>query len=280
MIFTNIDGEDFQRQVTICRYEMMCDHLAAFHFGEDFTALIQTAHNYLAGGKAEKMPETTRLAKATSKDLSALAPKQREEIRTEYSQAKLDSQAIKDQMRLEQLAPKVIAAVREGQHWREISRKLHLEEFLSADTDESPDRIIPPGDKDKLDFRNYTTAREYTQKQVALWFEHVIENFESTDWRLWLGNVLPRCFFLRGLLTVLQARTISLDEIIQGQDNILPEFTLNGSNENYKRNLLYSFIALISEARVREGEKISPFLDVRVHLWIRELRRLVAFDQL
>ena len=124
VIFTNINAEDFQRQVAMCSYEMMCDRLAAFHFAEDLTALIHTAHNYLANGKAEKVPETTRLAKATSKDLSALAPKQREEIREAYCQTKLEE-------KIAGLKQQVVEMAQDGLKWRCISRKLHLDRLVS-----------------------------------------------------------------------------------------------------------------------------------------------------
>ena len=67
---------------------------------------------------------------------------------------------------------------------------------------------------------------------------------------------------------------IAQTEIIQELDRIVPEF--KNSAQEYKQNVLGSLLALVSCARVKPEDRLLPFLNVRLQLWARELRRIVA----
>ena len=65
-----------------------------------------------------------------------------------------------------------------------------------------------------------------------------------------------------------------LDELTLLFDRFTPEFA--DATDAYKRLVMDSIIALISAARVRKETGLEPFLNVRLQLWLRELRRIVG----
>ncbi|MEQ8224169.1 MAG: DEAD/DEAH box helicase, partial [Candidatus Eremiobacterota bacterium] len=158
--------------------------------------------------------------------------------------------------------------------------RLSVNEFLSFSYDitrthsKAVFTIVPEQFSEDLIFTNYSTAREYIEKQYLLWLDEKITDFNNDEWKARLSDILPQHIFTRALLTAMDNKIKDIDEIISELDNMVPGFS--AATCEYKKNLLYSFITLISEAKIKKGNRLSPFLNIRIQLWVRELRRLVA----
>jgi DEAD/DEAH box helicase domain-containing protein len=148
--------------------------------------------------------------------------------------------------------------------------------------------IVPPENATMLDPANHNNYQEYIKAQHQLWFEdEIFENIDDNTWRIALGNKIKAHLFFQNLLKTLNGKIRSFDDIFSQLEKITRGLK-NEQNDNhceYKIHLINSLIALISEARVRAiskapdgSEKISirPFLNIRIQLWMRELRRMVA----
>ena len=144
---------------------------------------------------------------------------------------------------------------------------------------------IVSGEKsEQLDPTNFNRYEDYIEAQYRLWFNEDIENdFFDDDWRIKLGDKLKEHLLFQNLLKVLGGNILSFDDIFLKLENITKG--LKGSGSAYRKNVLNSILALVSEARVKvvtkseEGEdkeNIRPFLNVRIQVWMRELRRLVG----
>lgn len=119
----------------------------------------------------------------------------------------------------------------------------------------------------------------YLRQQAQLWFE-VDLPLDSDDAEIYnaacvaLGHYLHRHIAFRTLLqsaqTVVEMRDVA--------EQWMTAFDLN--NIEHALALLDSLTALVSVARVWADPKVKkhvlPFLHVRVQLWLRELRRMVA----
>jgi DEAD/DEAH box helicase domain-containing protein len=139
--------------------------------------------------------------------------------------------------------------------------------------------VVPPEQADRLKPDRYPDDASYIQSQHGLWLGKAIEDFDREDWKITLGEKLKQLAFFRNLLLVLNNKTVSILEVIQVLDRIVPEFS-QGSLE-YKQDLINSLVALVSCARIRRGNPVGrpdflPFLHVRFQLWLRELRRVVG----
>ena len=127
-----------------------------------------------------------------------------------------------------------------------------------------------------VDHRRFETPEAYLRAQHELFFDAAIEgDFNSTEWRVPLGARLREHAAFVNLLRVLDGQPRPLLEVVERLQRILPV-----SSEDEARGVLNALCALISVARQWEGEgdqaRLRPFLDVGVHLWIRELRRMVC----
>ncbi|MCK8601856.1 DEAD/DEAH box helicase [Desulfoferrobacter suflitae] len=127
-----------------------------------------------------------------------------------------------------------------------------------------------------LDPENFSNCQEYISIQHKLWFGEELssEDFARGDWRFELPERLKGQLFFQNLLKVLGGRIRSYDDILDDLQRVTPE--LRGAPRNYGVDLLNSLLALVSSAALGNGEKRSPFLHVRHHLWLRELRRMVS----
>src|SRR5690606_37862280 len=108
-------------------------------------------------------------------------------------------------------------------------------------------------------------------------------------WRVELGELLRSHPLFRNLLTVLRGGVKRLDEVERALARVTPE--LREGDAAYRRNLFDSLLSLIAAARSwaaereegrRERERegtprpVRPLVDLRIQLWLRELRRMVA----
>ena len=144
--------------------------------------------------------------------------------------------------------------------------------------------IVPEKKVADLDPANFNGYEEYIKAQYRLWFDKKIKtNFEDPEWRIQLGEKLKEHLFFQNLLKVLGGRIFSFDTIFLKLENITKG--LKSNNTAYKTNMLNSLLALVSEARIKviskkdngkAKEDIRPFLNVRLQIWLRELRRMVG----
>lgn len=144
--------------------------------------------------------------------------------------------------------------------------------------------IIPLEKADELEPANYNNYEEYIKAQHRLWLgEEIGGAFDDPGWRIILGEKIKEHLFFQNLLKTLKGKILSFENIFSQLEKVTRG--LNTDNRPYKMNLLSSLLALISEARIKAISKdtdgnekivIRPFLNVRVQLWMRELRRMIA----
>ncbi|MBT3221438.1 MAG: DEAD/DEAH box helicase, partial [Proteobacteria bacterium] len=143
--------------------------------------------------------------------------------------------------------------------------------------------------RDRLDPSRHPTPQEYVAAQQQLWFDEALETTPGSDlWRVELGEQLLRHSTLRNLVTLLAQAPVPLDELVA---NISRTSRTLREDPKFAKRTLVSFLSLVSEARSWLPERAEakarreaagtprptrPFLDVRIQIWQRELRRMVA----
>ena len=161
--------------------------------------------------------------------------------------------------------------------------RLSAGEFLGDNLISHVD-IVSPDKIDVLDPAGYNKYEEYMEAQYQLWFnETPAVQFSDNKWHTNLGSKLKEHLFFQNLLKVLGGKIYGFDAILNKLEKVTKG--LKNTDNQYRVNMLNSLLALVSEARVEvistnedgsEKRSIRPFLDVRVQLWMRELRRMVA----
>jgi len=146
------------------------------------------------------------------------------------------------------------------------------EEFLS-DSQIERSNVISPDHTEALNPESYENDQTYLKAQYKLWFGDVVDT-DDERWPVSLTEMFRKHGFFWKLILSLNNRIVPLDELILLFDRFTPEFA--DAPEEYKRYVMDSMIALISAARVKRGNGLAPFLNVRLHLWLRELRRIVG----
>ncbi len=150
-----------------------------------------------------------------------------------------------------------------------------LEESLVSQVD-----IAPLEKATELNPENYSSYREYITAQHNLWFhENITEHFDDPVWRVELGHRLMGHLFFQNLIKTLRGKILSFNDVFDQLEKVTRG--LKTEDLHYKVNLINSLLALISEARKfdteKDGEGVArPFLNVRIQLWMRELRRMVG----
>ena len=167
---------------------------------------------------------------------------------------------------------------------------LNIDEFLGTQSVSRMD-LVPPDQSGALDPRNYHEYPDFIRAQCRLWFDETVPEAQWQDqvWRVALSKKLKGHRFLRNLLTALGGHIRSYSEVLTWLNSAYVGPA--GLDATYQINLLNSFLALISEARIwKTGEDhegpdspslespagTGPFLNVRVQYWLRELRRMVG----
>ena len=166
--------------------------------------------------------------------------------------------------------------------------RLRPEEFFRDHTayGEEGLRVLPlPGVEatDQLDPEHASTAEAYITAQAALWLGDALPpppqgNVNDDSWRLELGRQLGTLPAVHNLVRQAE-HTCSIEELLERFSRQL------GLGDRYPRRyrllLLESLLALIAHAR-RSTTKLDgspvvvPWLNLRVQLWLRELKRMVA----
>jgi DEAD/DEAH box helicase domain-containing protein len=136
---------------------------------------------------------------------------------------------------------------------------------------------------DQLDPANASNPQAYLAAQAALWLADALPpppagKSDDPQWRLALGRQLGTLPAVQNLVR-LAAATASTDELLERFAKQL------GLGDRYPLRfrllLLESLLALMAHARSAvsslDGTKaVAPWLQLRVQLWLRELKRMVA----
>lgn len=162
--------------------------------------------------------------------------------------------------------------------------RLSVDEYLrafSADAQTHEGYLFSaPPDANLEDLKPYQrTQGDFLRHLAYLWFDEYLDldapadSIKYQEACVALGKLLHRHAVFVRLLKAAQERA----DVVELAQQWLHDFNLPG--EEHARYLLESLAALVSTARVwRDAEKtrVAPFLTVRVQLWIRELRRMLA----
>ena len=127
-----------------------------------------------------------------------------------------------------------------------------------------------------VDPARHASAEAYLRAQHELFFDAPIAGeFAADGWRLSLADRLREHVSFVNLLRVLDGRPKPLSDVADRLRRSLPV-----ASHREAMGVVNSLCALISVARRREGvgdsAKVRPFLQVGLHLWVRELRRMVC----
>ena len=127
-----------------------------------------------------------------------------------------------------------------------------------------------------VDPARHATVEAYLRAQHELFFDTPIAGeFAADGWRLALAHRLREHVSFVNLLRVLDGRPKPLAEVADRLHRSLPV-----ASRREAIGVVNGLCALISVARQREGPgeraKVRPFLQVGLHLWVRELRRMVC----
>jgi len=167
--------------------------------------------------------------------------------------------------------------------------RISADEFLAGyevQDSEEPDAE----DLEQLDPARATDPTAWLQAQAQLWLGRALEAHapESDEWRVALGEQLRRHAAFQSLLRLLDGQAVSVDDALQALARRRSGWR---KNPELGRMALGSLLGLVSAARVwraelpevqaaREGRgearPLDRFLDIRLQLWQREMRRMVA----
>lgn len=134
-------------------------------------------------------------------------------------------------------------------------------------------QFYPAVDLDKrLDADRYNGADEYLAAQYALMFpDQPAAEPDNPAWRSRLGGLLRKHLLFHNLLRLLVQQPRPLGELAAEMGKTLPA----GEVRILSHKVLDSLCALIACARDPENPKL-PLVQLRLQLWVRELRRMVA----
>ncbi|MGN0879031.1 MAG: DEAD/DEAH box helicase [Oligosphaeraceae bacterium] len=157
---------------------------------------------------------------------------------------------------------------------------LHPYEFL-GDTLSRPYPVPTPEDLHALLAARRHLADDYLQAQLRLWFgpDGDLGDLSQDDTRVALGNRLREHHFFQNLIKLLGNGNAQEEDLTAKLERLLPGFAKRP--RPFREAFFDSIYALISLARreiTRQDGRtvVVPFLNVRVQLWMREMRRMVA----
>lgn len=155
--------------------------------------------------------------------------------------------------------------------------RLSAAEFL-ADAFIDPQPVPSPDLLDSLLPQNYDSVEKYIRAQYQLWFNYSLEdNWDETDWRIDLGDRLKSLPIVHNLLKILSGKPTSLPSLWTQLSRKMRLPDVKGeqpfSPTEYQIALFTSLAALFSIARDINNR---PWANIRIQLWLRELRRMVA----
>ncbi|MEQ9498743.1 MAG: DEAD/DEAH box helicase [Deltaproteobacteria bacterium] len=158
--------------------------------------------------------------------------------------------------------------------------RLDIEEALGehqrSPDDDTLDRIPTAADIPQLDSAEHPDAATW-RRHLELQFLGSTgdpDSYVSSDDPVELAALLARHRLLRQLLEILRRGPQTVDQLIDALVERDPE--LGALDDQERRAVLDAFLVLVGEARRRtDSGELVPFLQLRVQLWVRELRRLL-----
>ena len=124
----------------------------------------------------------------------------------------------------------------------------------------------------------FESIEDYISAQYAAWFGSEVPSSEvnTNSWRRELGAQLHEHVAFQNLIKIIRQNTLPVTDIARRFAR-----PLDSEVENIKPSLarLESLLSLISYARDPKDKgraKSKPLLDVRIQLWMRELKRMVV----
>jgi len=145
----------------------------------------------------------------------------------------------------------------------EFFRDYEVSDFTFP-TDEVMDKLKASMDDDKLD--------SFLQLSSQAWIGEELLDIMTDESRVKLGTALMHNAFMQALLELYAGKYAQSEKVIEALGGRYPEL-LSLPDPVIA---IDSLLALISHARIKTGDKLRPFLTVQVHLWMKELRRLLA----
>lgn len=121
-----------------------------------------------------------------------------------------------------------------------------------------------------LDVDQYDSAESAVKAWFGLFFPGLEQpsNVNDLAWRSELGELLKKHLLFVNLLKLLKGQIVSLADLHQQMQSPLPE-----NARIHISQVLDALLVLVAWARDPVGR---PFVNLRVQLWMRELRRMVA----
>ncbi|MCK4807917.1 MAG: DEAD/DEAH box helicase, partial [Candidatus Aegiribacteria sp.] len=128
---------------------------------------------------------------------------------------------------------------------------------------------IPDADLEEFVPSASMNLEEYLRLQANLWFGEFV--FDES-WRVDLGKRIRRHALFRDLMTALEDSVRTLSDVISDLGSLDSDFA--EASPELQEALLMSMLSLLSHSRC--SGSFSPLVHVRLQMWLRELRRLVA----
>ena len=130
-------------------------------------------------------------------------------------------------------------------------------------------------DEAKLDPAQYKSADDYLATQYQIWFGRSVSSAQvnQQQWRCELGEALKGHFAFQNLLRDLDrlgGRSVPVQEMVK----LLTRRTTKRDDARFAKLWLSSLLSLVAHARKAAHQDF--FLQVKVEIWLRELRRMVA----
>jgi DEAD/DEAH box helicase domain-containing protein len=127
--------------------------------------------------------------------------------------------------------------------------------------------------QEALDATRFTSPEEAVAAWHGVFFADVAVPGDVTDltWRLALGERLKKHQLFVNLLKLSKGQVVHYDDLMQQLKNGLPL-----AMQPWVSQILDALLVLVAWARVPGGPAGRPLLNMRVQMWLRELRRMVA----
>jgi len=130
---------------------------------------------------------------------------------------------------------------------------------------------------ERLRERLQTSDISSPEQAVSAWFglffpdERPPEDVKSLAWRIQLGTLLKSHQLFVNLLKHLKGGVLAYADVLELMQKGLPD-----TSKPMVRELVDALLVLVAWARIPGGTKGRQLVNLRIQLWLRELRRMVA----
>jgi DEAD/DEAH box helicase domain-containing protein len=124
-----------------------------------------------------------------------------------------------------------------------------------------------------LDASQFTKPEEAIKAWYSVFFPDMPEPADVAElaWRIQLGEQLKKHQIFVNMLKLVKGQAVHYEDLKQQLKNGLPLVT-----QPWVGEILDALLVLVAWARVPGGSSGRPLLNLRVQMWMRELRRMVA----